>query len=125
MKNIEILQVIPSQYIILGVIIVALVLCFLAVFIVVSNKKKRKLSSGNEFAEKIISSLGGAENINNAKLQRRRLSVEVHDLNAIKPKEMRTLKLGAIITKNNVKMLVKDNPKEVYKHIIKRRKEVK
>ena len=38
---------------------------------------------------------------------------------------MRELKLGAIITRNQVKILVKDNPREVYKYIQQNRKGVK
>lgn len=112
-------------YILIGAIAFALILIILIILIIVKKRKKSKLDSQNEYAENIIKALGGIDNIDDIKLSRRRLNAIVSDLNLLRPKDLRNLKLGAVITKNNVKILVKDNPKEVYKYINKKRKEGK
>lgn len=112
-------------YILIGAIAFALILIILIILIIVKKRKKSKLDSQNEYAENIIKALGGIDNIDDIKLSRRRLNAIVSDLNLLRPKDLRNLKLGAVITKNNVKMLVKDNPKVVYKYINKKRKEGK
>ncbi len=111
--------------VIIGLVILLAIIILIVVLIVKKTRSKSKLQLQNELAENIVSALGGIENIKEASLSRRRFNVIVYDLNLLQPKEMRNLKLGAVITKNNVKMLVKDNPKEIYKYINRKKKEGK
>ncbi|HPX72154.1 MAG TPA: hypothetical protein PLP51_04450 [Acholeplasmataceae bacterium] len=116
----------PTQlYILIGAAVLAFITIILIIVLIVGKRKKTKLDTQDEFSENVINALGGIENIKEVKLSRRRLSATVHDLDLLIPRELRKLKLGAVITKNHVKMLVKDNPKETYKYIEKRRKEGK
>ena len=112
-------------YILIGAIAFVLILIILIILIIVKKRKKSKLDRQNEYADNIIKALGEIDNIDDIKLSRRRLNAIVSDLNLLRPKDLRNLNLGAVITKNNVKILVKDNPKEVYKYINKKRKEGK
>lgn len=119
-----ILQVTSTQYAIFSAIIIGLVALLVILFYSLSKRKSKKSQAGSEFAEQMLESLGGASNVTNIKLNRRRMEIEVDDINQMNPKLMRELKLGAIITRNTIKVLVKDNPREVYKYINQKRKEV-
>ncbi|MGI6787778.1 MAG: hypothetical protein ACOX5X_04475 [Acholeplasmataceae bacterium] len=114
-----------KHYIILGaaVLVVILFIVLISVTAKKNKKKKAEVEIKNEYADSIIHALGGIENVKEATLSRRRFSVLVNDINLLKPREMRHLQLGAIITRNSVKMLVKDNPKEVLKYINNKRNE--
>ena len=123
MKLFPILLAQTYLYLIIGA--GALVLLALIITIIVCKKRKAKRKEfGSDFGQKVLESLGDCENIVKIKLERRRLTVEVKDLNLLKPKQMRELKLGAIITRNQIKMLIKDSPREVYKYIQQKRKGV-
>ena len=123
MKLFPILLAQTYLYLIIGA--GALVLLALIITIIVCKKRKTKRKEfGSDFGQKVLESLGNCENIVKIKLERRRLTVEVKDLTLLKPKQMRELKLGAIITRNQIKMLIKDSPREVYKYIQQKRKGV-
>ena len=123
MKLFPILLAQTYLYLIIGA--GALVLLALIITIIVCKKRKAKRKEfGSDFGQKVLESLGDCENIVKIKLERRRLTVEVKDLTLLKPKQMRELKLGAIITRNQIKMLIKDSPREVYKYIQQKRKGV-
>ena len=111
-------------YLIIGGSITALIILILVIYLLIKTKGKKK-QAGFEFGEQVLESLGGAENITSLKLSQRRIIAEVSDTEKLIPKKMRELKLGAIITRNQVKILVKDNPREVYKYIQQNRKGVK
>lgn len=111
-------------YLIIGGSIAALIILILVIYLLIKTKGKKK-QAGFEFGEQVLESLGGAENITSLKLSQRRIIAEVSDTEKLIPKKMRELKLGAIITRNQVKILVKDNPREVYKYIQQNRKGVK
>src|SRR5690554_4025706 len=111
-------------YLIIGGSITALIILILVIYLLIKTKGKKK-QAGFEFGEQVLESLGGAENITSLKLSQRRIIAEVSDTEKLIPKKMRELKLGAIITRNRVKILVKDNPREVYKYIQEKRKGVK
>lgn len=111
-------------YLIIGGSIAALIILILVIYLLIKTKGKKK-QAGFEFGEQVLESLGGAENITSLKLSQRRIIAEVSDTEKLIPKKMRELKLGAIITRNRVKILVKDNPREVYKYIQQNRKGVK
>lgn len=111
-------------YLIIGGSIAALIILILVIYLLIKTKGKKK-QAGFEFGEQVLESLGGAENITSLKLSQRRIIAEVSDTEKLFPKKMRELKLGAIITRNQVKILVKDNPREVYKYIQQNRKGVK
>jgi len=111
-------------YLIIGGSIAALIILILVIYLLIKTKGKKK-QAGFEFGEQVLESLGGAENITALKLSQRRIIAEVSDTEKLIPKKMRELKLGAIITRNQVKILVKDNPREVYKYIQQNRKGVK
>lgn len=121
----KILDVSTTQYILFGGIILGLLIVFLVLFIWASRRKRRRQELSNDFADMVLKSLGGADNIVKVKLSRRRLKVELKHVEMILPKLMRELKLGAIVSKQVVTILVKDNPKEVYEFIEIKRKEVK
>jgi len=108
-------------YLIIGGSIAALIILILVIYLLIKTKGKKK-QAGFEFGEQVLESLGGAENITSLKLSQRRIIAEVSDTEKLIPKKMRELKLGAIITRNQVKILVKDNPREVYKYIQQNRK---
>ena len=111
-------------YLIIGGSIAALIILILVIYLLIKTKGKKK-QAGFEFGEQVLESLGGADNITSLKLSQRRIIAEVSDTEKLIPKKMRELKLGAIITRNQVKILVKDNPREVYKYIQQNRKGVK
>lgn len=111
-------------YLIIGGSIAALIILILVIYLLIKTKGKKK-QAGFEFGEQVLGSLGGADNITSLKLSQRRIIAEVSDTEKLIPKKMRELKLGAIITRNQVKILVKDNPREVYKYIQQNRKGVK
>lgn len=111
-------------YLIIGGSITALIILILVIYLLIKTKGKKK-QAGFEFGEQVLESLGGADNITSLKLSQRRIIAEVSDTEKLIPKKMRELKLGAIITRNQVKILVKDNPREVYKYIQQNRKGVK
>ncbi|MGI6781972.1 MAG: hypothetical protein ACOX56_05605 [Acholeplasmataceae bacterium] len=125
MYNLDFINPLTLALIIIGLVTLLAIIILIVLLIVKKTRSKSKLQSQNELAENIISALGGIENIKETSLSRRRFNVIVYDLNLLQPKEMRNLKLGAVITKNNVKMLVKDSPKEVYKYINRKKKEGK
>ena len=124
MKHFIILLSGAKLYIVMAVGVLALVL-FIGLFIFIFNKKKSNTKTHeNNLGQEIILALGGVENIVSTKINHRRIEITVNDIKLLKPAILNELKLGAIITKQTIKILVKEEPKEVYKYIEQKRKGV-
>lgn len=124
MKDFIILLSGAKLYIVIAAGVLALIL-LIGLFIFIFHKKRSNIKTReNNLGQQIILALGGVENIDSTKINRRRIEISVNDIKLLKPAILSELKLGAIITKQTIKILVKEEPKDVYKYIEQKRKGV-
>lgn len=113
-----------TQWILLGIGIGIVVIFIITMAIVIKRyKKKSKMKKVAELGNLILKAIG-KENIKNIKLSQQRLTINIIDADFIDKDLLKKANLRAVVSKNEVKFLIKESPKELYSFLRKERKGV-
>lgn len=120
MKLFNILLYLSNQNIILISILASLLLIglvILVVFLVLKNKKNKKICVSNEKIIKLASSLGN-NNLIDYKIVNNKLILEVKDIKLVNTELLKELKLGVMASQNKLTVFLKDiDQKELKRYL--------
>lgn len=114
-----------NSFIILIVsIIVLLLLIFLFVTLIKRpHKKEKKVTLDPEFVTQLLLALGGPDNILAVEIHHQRLHVTLKNAKTIVASLLKSLDIPAVLTQNQIKLLLKHNIESVYQFLSEIRKE--
>ena len=120
MKLFNILLYLSNQNIILISILASLLLIglvILIVFLVLKNKKNKRICVSNEKIIKLASSLGN-NNLIDYKINNNKLILEVKDIKLVNTELLKELKLGVMASQNKLTVFLKDvDQKELKRYL--------
>jgi phosphotransferase system IIB component len=105
----------PMDY---GFIAIGIVVLVLIVFFTIKLSKKQK-NKNKQVAlvstyEALFDALGRRENILDVSIEHKRLKVKVKDIKSVKTNILKELEIPAVLTGNELKLLVKENAEEIF-----------
>ncbi|NLB85089.1 MAG: hypothetical protein GX794_03120 [Acholeplasmataceae bacterium] len=111
-----------TEWIFLGIGIGLLIIIILATVIAIKHySRKNKIKKVSELGNLILKAIG-KENITSLKLNRQRLTINIIDADFIDKELLKKANLRAVVSKKEVKFLIKESEKQLYTFLRKERK---
>lgn len=97
-------------WVLIACLVVALIGC---IYLSIYYAKQKKSKSNKELFDvnKIVTALGGVENILSTKLDNKRLKITLFEPKLVSQETLKSMNISGFMTGKEIKLLVKENPK--------------
>lgn len=98
--------------------ILSVIMVIIIVFLITKKKNSKSVEKriSKEELERIVNAIG-IDNILELSIEQQRLRLVLKDIKKVNAKELTELKIPAFLKGNELKLLIKNNSKEVYKYL--------
>lgn len=108
-------------YYIIGAAVLLIIL--LVIFLLVkTNKKPKEQALDQEYLDTLLRALGNNKNLLKVSIENKRIRLILKDVKAVDAKALQNLEIPAFLKSNELKILIKDRPKDVYQYLAERSK---